>query len=114
MIAAVITSGLDQPVSHAGDLRRDSCIGLPFQIRVLGIGLDIILELFPKRVLSHADGRYAGYPKGIAETRVAVLREPAHSSIGTGLLGREIQTTVLQKLLIVAEPPKISGLSQYD
>ena len=114
MIAAVIASGLDQPVSHAGDLRRDSGIGLPFQIRVLGIGLDIILELFPKRVLSHADGRCAGYPKSITETGVAVLRELAHSSIGTGLLGREIQTAILQELLVMAEPPKISGLSQYD
>ena len=114
MITAIIVSGLDKPVGHAGELRRDGCIGFSLQIRVQRIGLNIVLILPPEAVLPHADGRYAGDPKVIPEPGVAVFRQLAQPSKSAGLLRREVQAAVLQKLLVVAEPPQVSGLGQDD
>ncbi len=92
---------------HACHLGGDRAEGLALAIRILGISLDISRILFAKRILPHPDRPIRGHPEGIAEPRIAMLREPAHPTELCGLLRAEIEPTELEALSVMRKPAQV-------
>ncbi len=96
----------------ARHLGGDGTEGFAFPIRILGIRLDIPRILFAKRILPHPNRPIRGHPEGIAEPRIAMLREPAHPTELSGLLRAEIESTELEKLSVMRKPAQVPGFRQ--
>lgn len=106
-IRPIIAPCLDQTMRHACHLGGDRAEGLALAIRILGISLDISRILFAKRILPHPDRPIRGHPEGIAEPRIAMLREPAHPTELCGLLRAEIEPTELEALSVMRKPAQV-------
>ena len=97
---------------HACDFGGDGAKGFTLPIWTLRIGPDIARILVAKRILPHPDGPIRGHPEGIAEPRIAMLREPAHATELSGLLRTEIESTELEELSVMGKPAQVSGFRQ--
>lgn len=110
MEAAEVGSGFDDPMSYSCHLRSDSHIGHALAISTQRIAPEISFELVPKTVLAQAHGYCSSHPKCATKPCVAVLRQPGGAAELARLLGREIESTELEELTMMAEAAQVAGL----
>ncbi len=83
---------------HPGHFGGNSAEGFAFPIRIVGSSLDVARIRVAEGILPHSDGPVRGHPEGIAEPRIAMLREPTQSTKLSRLLRTEIKPTELEEL----------------
>ena len=86
--------------------------GLALAIRVLRIAPDVPGIVLPKRILPHPHHPLRRHPEGIAQPRIAMLREPTGPTELSRLLRAEIQAAELQALAVMWEPTQVAGFRQ--
>src|ERR1700758_2182658 len=109
MEAAVLGSGLDDPVDNACHLACHGDVGHALAVRAEGILPDISFELLSKAVLSLFDCDGSGHPEGASKPTVAVLGQLGGAAELAGLLSGQIETTELQKLTVMVKAAQIAS-----
>src|SRR5581483_4126285 len=112
MEAAVLGSGLDDPIDNARHLACNGNVGHALAIRAEGIFPDISFELLSKAVLSLLDRDGGCHPESASQPSVAVLGQLSGATELAGLLSGQVEAAELQELAVMVKAAQVAGFGQ--